>query len=184
MSLSQPAALGPRTPNLQLLAALFQNPVRLKGHHSIFLREKLSGRGEGCRVSTEPGCWVQVRGGRSSPCCGTCCIFPGPAISSQWYLVQRVIPSEMHPHSSLHLLSKTSPKPRAVHPPAALEVWVYTTTLRCRGRGLHSARLSTCCRGSWIQTVDFQHASFSCKPTSAPHKLPAAFAGMLAGLPG
>lgn len=55
MSLSRPAALGPTSPSLRLLAALFQNPVRLKGQHSIFLREKRNSRDEGCRVSTGLG---------------------------------------------------------------------------------------------------------------------------------
>lgn len=114
VSLSQPTALGPTSPSLQLLAALFQNPVGLKGQHSIFLREKLNGRGEGCRVSMGLGSLGANKWRGSSPCCGTHCIFHSPAIPSQWYSVQRVIPSEVHPHSSLqhYLLSKPSPKPR------------------------------------------------------------------------
>lgn len=71
---------------------------------------------------------------------------------------------------------------KALHPLAALEMWAYTTALQCSGRCLHPACPSTRCRDSCVQIVDFQHASFSCKPTSAPHKLQTAFAGMLAGL--
>lgn len=51
MSLIHPTALGPTSSRLQLLAAIFQNVVRLKGQHSISLREKLNSRGEGFRVS-------------------------------------------------------------------------------------------------------------------------------------
>ena len=87
-------------------------------------------------------------------------------------------------------ICSTNPAPaseevhRAVHPPAALGLWAYAAALRCAVRCLHPACPSARCRASCVQTADFQHTSFSCKPASTSHKLPSAFTAMLAGLPG
>lgn len=183
VSLSQPTALGPTSPSLQLLAALFQNPVRLKGQHSIFLREKLDGRGKGCRVSMGPGS-VRASQGR-----GQLSLLHFP-----WshHPIPMVVDAEgdtirVHPHSSLqpHLLSKPSPKPRGGAQSCA-------PLPSCPGGvGLHSHPGRCCILPAlphaaeagvfrpWISSTLHFHASLQ----SAPHKLPAAFAGTLAGLP-
>lgn len=131
MSLSQPAALGPSSPSLQLLAGLFQNPVRMKRQHSIFLGEKLNSRGKGCRVSIGLG-WMgeNKRMGQLSL---LWYLLHLPWSSHRTALVQRVILSKVCPRSSLqhHLPSKPSPKPRGGAQSCA--------TCSCPGgMGLHS----------------------------------------------
>lgn len=75
----------------------------------------------------------------------------------------------MNPHSFIHhwLLSKQVPSPGEVQragPPSvgALEFWDYRISLEDAA----SCLLLMHCRGSCIQTMNFQHTSFSCKPTS------------------
>lgn len=59
---------------------------------------------------------------------------------------------------------QSSPKPHRAAPPsvAALEFWDYRISLKDAASHL----LLMHCRGSCIQTMNFQHTSFSCKPTS------------------